>query len=336
MKPAEQLPEARVAVVVRTKNRPVFLRRALADIAAQTFEDYVVVIVNDAGDPAAVDAAVAAAPEGLHDRTTVLHRSVSAGMEAAANAALRASASEFCAVHDDDDLWEPGFLERTVTFLDAHQETEMVAVRVVIRFEQEIDGQFVETGRAPFWGHLQAITIQDLVAINRIVPIGLLYRRRLHDEVGYYDESLPVVGDWEFNLRVASRHAIELIDEPLAFWCQRPEAVGDAANSVFDMRHLHARFDAQVRAEAIRESLAQGEHLGPYLFQAHLAQELSRHVDQRADRLADEQLRDLTHRLDAIDRQLERLARLVADRTNPLQLARRGFQKVVLRRTPDQ
>lgn len=336
MHPEEPLPSARVAVVVRTKDRPEFLRRALADIDAQTFTDLVVMVVNDAGDPGMVDAVVEAAPDGVRGRTTVLHRAVSTGMEAAANAALRASASEFCAVHDDDDLWEPHFLERTVEFLDAHHATEMVAVRVIIRFEKEVGGTFVETGRVPFWGHLQAITIQDLVATNRVVPIGLLYRRRLHDEVGYYDESLPVVGDWEFNVRVASRHAIDLIDEPLAYWCQRPEANGAAANSIFDGHALHARYDAKVRAEAIREALAQGDHLGPYLFQAHLAQELSRQVDRRADRLAEEQLRDLTQRLDAIDLQLERLARLIADRTNPLHLVRRGFAKVVLRRTTDE
>ena len=37
----------RVAVVVRTKDRPYFLRRALADVAAQSFHDAVVIVVND-------------------------------------------------------------------------------------------------------------------------------------------------------------------------------------------------------------------------------------------------------------------------------------------------
>lgn len=339
---AATLPTARVAIVLRTKDRPQFLRRALADIAAQTFTDHVVVVVNDAGDPTQVDAVVAAAAEGVRGRTTVLHRAVSTGMEAASNAGLRASASEFCVVHDDDDLWEPEFLERTVAFLDAHPATEMVAVRVVIRYEHEVDGDFVETGRAPFWGHLPAITIQDLLVINRVVPIGLLYRRRLHDELGWYDETLPVVGDWEFNVRVASRHEIELLDEPLAYWCQRPDATGAAANSIFDLQGRHLQHDLKVRAAAIRDDLARGANLGPYLFQAHLAHDLSRQVDHRADRVADQlealnrRFDALDERLDAVDRQLERLARLVAHRSNPLYLARRGFQKIVLRNAPDE
>lgn len=367
----QPLPTARVAIVVRTKDRPRFLRRALADIDAQTFTDHVVVVVNDAGDPAQVDAVVAAAPEGVRSRTTVVHRAASTGMEAASNAGLRASASEFCVIHDDDDLWEPAFLERTVAFLDAHPATEAVAVRIIIRYEREADGAFVETGRAPFWGHLQAITIEDLLVVNRVVPIGLLYRRRLHDEVGFYNEALPVVGDWEFNVRVASRHEIELLDEPLAYWCQRPEATGAAANSIFDLQGRHLQHDLRVRAAAIRDDLDRGAHLGPYFFQAHLAHELSRQLDHRFDRVADqvdhrfdrvadqiealnrrvdaldERLADqvealngrfdaLDERLAAVDSQLERLARMVAQRSNPLYLARRGFQKIVLRNAPDE
>lgn len=70
----------RVAIVVRTKDRPQLLRRALLNIDEQTFPDYSVVVVNDAGDPAAVDAVVAAAPPQTRDRTTVLHRAESTGM----------------------------------------------------------------------------------------------------------------------------------------------------------------------------------------------------------------------------------------------------------------
>lgn len=264
---------------------------------------------------------------------------------------MRACESEFCAIHDDDDLWEPQFLERTVEFMDSSPATEMVAVRIIIVYEEEADGEFVETGRAPFWGQLQAITIEDLLVINRIVPIGLLHRRRLHDEIGWFNETLPVVGDWEFNLRVASRHEIELIDEPLAYWCQRPAATGAAANSVFDLGARHRKHDLLVRAAAIRDDLAQGGHLGPYLFQAHLAHELTRHLDERLDRLAAEQSEAIGRGLDALEQRLERLEererlanqelrerlehleRLIVERTSLVHFARRGFRKTSQRQT---
>ena len=39
-----------VTIVVRTRNRPAMLRRALASINSQTYRNFEVVVVNDAGD----------------------------------------------------------------------------------------------------------------------------------------------------------------------------------------------------------------------------------------------------------------------------------------------
>ncbi|HZK05358.1 MAG TPA: glycosyltransferase family A protein [Actinomycetaceae bacterium] len=314
----------KVAIVVRTRNRSQFLRRALADIGKQTFTDYSVTIVNDAGNPAIVDSVVEDSPPFVRERTTVLHRTESTGMEAATNAGIWASDSEYCCVHDDDDLWEPQFLERTAGFLDSHPDTAMVAVRILIRYEREVEGEFVETGRVPFWGELQAITIQDLLAVNRIVPIGILYRRSLHSEVGMYDESLPAVGDWEFNLRVASIHEIELIDEPLALWCQRPGASGSSANSVLGKAKEHARYDQQARASAIRADLTAGSRIGPYLYQADLARTSLDRADERAEQVLGE-IRSLHARIDDLER-------YIAERTNPLHMTRRAFSRLRNRR----
>ena len=49
---------ARVAVITRTMDRPMFLERALASVAKQTFRDYVHVVVNDGGDNDAVKSAI--------------------------------------------------------------------------------------------------------------------------------------------------------------------------------------------------------------------------------------------------------------------------------------
>jgi glycosyltransferase involved in cell wall biosynthesis len=39
-------------VIIRTKNRPLFLARALDDVLAQEFSDWHLYVVQDGGDPA--------------------------------------------------------------------------------------------------------------------------------------------------------------------------------------------------------------------------------------------------------------------------------------------
>ena len=150
------------------------------------------------------------------------------------------------------------------------------------------------------------------------------YRRRLHELVGPYDESLPVVGDWEFNLRAAAVTEILLVDVPLAYWSLRPQADGAEANSV-QRQAEHARFDASVRARAIRDDLQSGGRPGPYLYQAHLMADLERRVIDGHDltRESLDLLRSLGECLERIEarqavmdaRQRELEARLTTDRS---------------------
>ena len=53
----------------------------------------------------------------------------------------------------------------------------------------------------------------------------------------------------------------------------------------------HRIFDAQVRANAIREDLAAGAHIGPYLYQAHLTNELDGRLLETLEALQDVQER---------------------------------------------
>src|SRR5579872_6127308 len=95
----------KVAVLTRTKNRPLLLRRALDSVLAQTFTEWQHVIVNDGGDRGEVDALVEHVGKRYGDRVKVVHHERSQGMGAAGNAALRASTSEYVVFHDDDDSW---------------------------------------------------------------------------------------------------------------------------------------------------------------------------------------------------------------------------------------
>ena len=304
-------PQTPVAIVLRTRDRAVLLRRALADICAQTFAGWQLVVVNDGGDPAEVEKLLAEQP-ALTDRVTVLHNAEPRGMEAASNQAVAASASTYVAIHDDDDTWHPTFLERTVARLDATGEAA-VAVRTEIVWEH-VDGETVtEEGREVFEPGIHAFTLFDLLRANRFVPISVLYRRDVHDEVGPFREDLTVVGDWEFHLRVAqSRRPSGFLDgQPLAFWHQRRKADGALANSVIGQAQEHRLLDLMVREEALREH-AHRAGLGGLLYTTRYFQQEFDHVHGRfevGENLTREVLGVLTGQRELLERQGDLLRR---------------------------
>ncbi len=264
--PAERT-TARVGIVVRTKNRPWFLSRTFTDIEAQSYPDWVVLVVNDGGDAEAVDEIIAHLPRAFSGRVSVTHNETATGRSAAANMGVRAAGSEFVVLHDDDDLWDREFLATTVAWLDANPDHAGVMVRTEIVYEVARDGAFVEVGRAKFWPQITEITYSDLLQVNRAVPIAFLYRSAIHDTVGYYREDLHAVEDWDLYLRITLDHHIGLIDgRPLAFWMQRTATEGELGNSVFALAGEHEKYDRMVRDEALRGYVRdQGPGLPLYL-----------------------------------------------------------------------
>ncbi|MDI2035699.1 hypothetical protein PJL15_02831 [Paenarthrobacter nitroguajacolicus] len=318
---------ARITIVTRTKNRPIFLARALDDIFAQTFQDFELVVVNDGGDPADVERLTSQRSDAERARITTLHHSESVGMEAASNAGIKAGSGEFVVIHDDDDFWAPTFLERTVAYLDepANAAQSGVMVRTEIVIEELVEDRIEPIRREIFWADMHQITLADMLRINRAVPISFLYRRSLHDAVGYYNEDLPVVGDWEFHLRVLSHSRVGFLDgEPLAFWSQRPESEGHDGNSIFAKAAEHAHYDALVRDEHLREGVAQNG-LGTMLYMSRVLAEQEELIRAQQRRL-DESLAKLDHvleRLDALNQTLITRTSVGEFLKKPLLLARK-------------
>lgn len=308
-----------VAVIMRTRDRPVLLDRAIADVCAQTFTGWHLVVVNDGGTGGETDDVIRRREAALSGRVTVIRNDTSRGMEAAANQGIKASDSAFIAIHDDDDTWHPEFLQRTVAHLDATTDAA-VAVRTEIVWEHVDGAEITEQGREVFCPDVTAFTLSDMLRHNRTVPISVLYRRAVHDEIGYFREDLTAVGDWEFWLRLAlTAHSLGFLDsEPLAFWHQRRDAQGALANSVIARDAAHRHLDLMMRDAALRD-YARGNGLGGLLY-------VTRYVGQENDRVLarqDEIIRLLAEQ----NRRMSRLEAAVSD-ASLVSLARRRYRRL--------
>lgn len=233
----------RVLVVMRTRWRLHMLPRGLRSVLAQTYPHWFLAIVNDGGPPHAVEAEVAPYRRVLCDRVGILHRDRQLGMEAATNAAIAAYGGEFVAIHDDDDSWRPEFLERMVGRLESTGSGAAVCQSQVVN--EWWNGVEHVPVQVRDWDHLShPLGPADLALANRFPPISLLVRRSMADAVGPFHESLPALGDWHFNRRLAAVTPIDVVPEKLACWHRR-DPTGRTPNSpLID----HWRMEEFVRA----------------------------------------------------------------------------------------
>lgn len=251
----------RVAVITRTKNRNIFLRRAIESVLGQVYNDWTMVIVNDGGNKEELEKLVEEYESSFQGRCLVLHNEESLGMEAASNRGIKNSNSEYVVIHDDDDSWHPDFLEKCVSFMDANTFDSVYGVTTHSRrvLEKIKDNQVVIESTEPYNTWLRSITIYRMAASNVFPPISFLYKRSVYDTIGYYRENLPVLGDWEFNLRFIQQFDIALIPEVLANYHHRlQEHQGELGNSVIKDDDRHKFYDSLIRNELLRRDLQTG------------------------------------------------------------------------------
>lgn len=233
-----------IAIITRTKNRPLFLRRAIQSVQAQTYTNYLHIIINDGGDQSEI---VSLLTEILGENVWASHCIVSTidsnnHMEAATNAGLavaREREAEYIVIHDDDDTWSPEFLSVMIRELHKYEELVPTVRGVVCRSNQvheRIEGNIITVdhleAHAPHIPELGLLKLADL--LNSDYNFGVnqfLYRLNALVAVGDYDQLFPVLGDWDFNLRFLQHYDIALIPNFLAFYHRRIGVSGPNANS---------------------------------------------------------------------------------------------------------
>lgn len=247
-----------VGVITRTKDRPIMLPRAMESILRQDLAVLTWTIVNDGGDPVPVESvAEEARRKGIDVR--VIHHSASLGMEAASNAGIRATPCEYLAIHDDDDTWETGFVSTMLSELATRPQHAGIVCHCD-RIDEVVSDEAIRiTGRRPFNHWLRAIYLSEMAEENPFPPISFLFRKSAWEALGGFDESLPVLGDWDFNLRILRNADILLLPRSLANYHHRPAAQGNAyGNSIGAGIDKHVFWDAHIRNKHLREDLASG------------------------------------------------------------------------------
>jgi glycosyltransferase involved in cell wall biosynthesis len=236
-----------VDIVLRTRNRPELLTRALASIAAQTHHDWRVALVNDGGEPGPVDRCVATLGDQAGQVHTI-HNPTGTGRSPAFISAWKSGTAPLVAWHDDDDRWQPDFLARMVQTLESSTLPDPgAAVSWVEEIHERVDGNTItELKRNPWSRPFWSVPAWRLAQRNVAPPIALLLRREAVDSIGGLDASLPLFEDWDLLVRLHRRFEIAVVPQVLAEYRIRPSAQGDAANAISNQTEM-AQWEAYLR-----------------------------------------------------------------------------------------
>ncbi len=202
-----------VTAIVSVYNAERFLRGCLEDLVGQSIFAQTEVLIIDACSPqnekAIAEEFCQLYPNIIYERTAERE-----GLYASWNRALKKARGTYITNANADDRHAPKAFEVLAAELDAHPNVALVYANSRVTSEEN-----ATFSTAPLLGRM---------LWSAYDPIRLLYgccvgpqpmwRRSLHEELGYFDEQYTIAGDYDMWLRVAERYAFKHVPKMLGLY----------------------------------------------------------------------------------------------------------------------
>jgi glycosyltransferase involved in cell wall biosynthesis len=192
-----------VSVIIPTYNRASMVVEAVESVLAQEMTNLELIVINDGS------------TDDTEERLTTYgsrlkyHQQENSGVSAARNRGITLSTAPLIAFLDSDDLWFPSKLQVQHSYMIENPEVHICQT-------EEIwwrNGRRVNPRK-----HHQKPSgdiFQSSLELCLVSPSAVMIRRELFENVGSFDEELPMAEDYDLWLRVAVDYPVVLLPEPL-------------------------------------------------------------------------------------------------------------------------
>lgn len=201
-----------VSVIIPTHNGATrgFLAHAIESVLSQTHQHFELFVVDDGSTDDTRSLCQDYAADG---RLTYLHQR-NRGPAAARNTGLEASHGEYVCFLDDDDVWYPDKLEKSLQFLRQCRDNDP-KTGLIYHASDEIDSEGRKLGirYEPANGH---VFVRLLRGCFIGLPSSVMIPKNVLRVVGFFEEGKPYgVEDYDLWLRIAKRYHVYSLPEPL-------------------------------------------------------------------------------------------------------------------------
>ncbi len=232
-----------VSVIIPVYNGRGTIAAAVKSTLAQSFGDFDVLVVDDGSTDGTCDVV-----DSIHDpRIKLIRHDRHRGAAAARNTGITAAPGTFLAFLDSDDVWLPEKLAKQISSMQ-NASLRIPATGTAYELHRVPSGSY--TVRRPQPNPTWLDSLLDVCGVS--LGTTLVAYRRVFNEIGPFDNSLPLLEDWDWLLRYLCWYEFHVLPDVLAkvyvSGYERPEVVKTATKHLFA---LHA--DQISRARGLRE-----------------------------------------------------------------------------------
>jgi pentatricopeptide repeat protein len=228
-----------VSTIVSTYNSEKFIRGCLEDLEDQTIADKLEIIVVNSGSQQNEENIVKEFQQ-KYDNIKYIKTEQREGIYSAWNRAVKVAQGIFLTNANTDDRHRHNALEIMAEALQANPDVALV-------YGDQI---YTDTPNATFEKHHATKMVKrpeysfERLLFGCCVGSQPMWRKSLHDEFGYFDDTLTCAGDWDFWLRIAKKYQLKHIPEFLGLYYHNEDGIehGRKIHSLYERYAVGNRY----------------------------------------------------------------------------------------------
>ncbi len=246
-----------VSVIVSTYASEAFMRECLDDLVNQTIFSQIEIIIVDANSPENEKTIIGPYQQKFPNIKYIRTRE-RIGIYAAWNIAIKAASGEFIMPMSTNDRLSKNACEN---LLKALQESPEVMLVYGDSYMTEIPHQTFDNHTLSGMMKWPEYSFEELKE-NCLVGPNPMWRRAVHDTVGYFDEQFLAIGDQDFWIRIGEQFDLKHI--PLVtglFWNTTDSLSGNTSRATEEIIQIRRKYNNRYRLPVLQTNAESSDDL---------------------------------------------------------------------------
>ena len=195
----------KVSIIVNFHNSEKYLSKCIQSILIQNYNNFEIIL----WDNNSIDKSKKVIETFNDNRIKYFKNSNKENLYKARNMAIKESTGEYVAFLDSDDWWEQNYLSSREDFFK-NQNFDYSYCNSNFFYEKLNKSKLYKSYKLPN-GNIFNYLVKDYL----IIISGVIFRKKIFDKFGFFNEKYNIIGDYDFLLRISKKTNAHSHNDPL-------------------------------------------------------------------------------------------------------------------------
>ena len=228
----------KVSVIINCHNGEKYLKKCISSVVNQKYQNFEIIFFDNFSSDKSKNIAI----DFKDERLKYFFSKKKVPLYQARNEALQVATGEIIAFLDVDDWWNENYLLSREELFDNGNYDYFYSI-VFMFYEKSKKFKKYKNYQLPSGKIYKSLAEDYFVIIS-----GLMVKKKIFKEVGYFNDKLNIIGDFDFVMRIAKKFNAHALNEPSVYYRIHKNNFSKLNSEMF-FKEFNYWFENQIKLE---------------------------------------------------------------------------------------